>query len=401
MPIYAKSQVQEIIVNKSRNTEYHTWTLSHICITQNEITTYWSVKNNSPYDTYVQLTRNSHLLQNSDGEKHYAKSYSGLNLKQKILKPYTTINYSITFHRPLSKITTLSYVSDNFRIDSINIAENVSPLPKSSVIRQSDVDINIPKTKYKNDNTFCLIIANENYLETNISSVNFAHNDGMIFKEYCNTVLGIPEENITFYTDATLNQIRAGIKHLCNISETRFDNLKQTNLIVYYTGHGIPDISNKTGYLLPYDGYVDDISSAYSLSDMYGQLGNTSANQITVMLDACFSGGDRNNQSLYAHAKGIAIDIQPTQPKGNMVVLSAASGNEMAYPYKDKQHGLFTYFLLKKLQDTKGNVTIKELGDYIKQNVREQSNIEYHKIQTPSIIFSPSIINRENIKLIK
>jgi hypothetical protein len=37
-------------------------------------------------------------------------------------------------------------------------------------------------------------------------------------------------------------------------------------------------------------------------------------------------------------------------PQGNMVVFSAAQGDETAYPNNDEKHGMFTYFLLKKLQ---------------------------------------------------
>ena len=68
---------------------------------------------------------------------------------------------------------------------------------------------------------------------------------------------------------------------------------------------------------------------------------------------------------------------------GNSIVLSAATGDETAYPYKEKQHGLFTYFLLKKLQETKGDVTYGELYDYIKKNVNQQSVVVNQKSQTP------------------
>ena len=72
-------------------------------------------------------------------------------------------------------------------------------------------------------------------------------------------------------------------------------------------------------------------------------------------------------------------------PKGNMFTLSAASGNETAMPYKEKHHGLFTYYVLKKLQETKGNVTLKELSEYVIDNVRRQSTIVNKKPQTPQV----------------
>ncbi len=57
-------------------------------------------------------------------------------------------------------------------------------------------------------------------------------------------------------------------------------------------------------------------------------------------------------------------------------------------PYKENNHGLFTYYLLKKLQDTKGNVTLKELSDYVISNVKEQSNNINKKPQNPTVSLS-------------
>lgn len=83
-----------------------------------------------------------------------------------------------------------------------------------------------------------------------------------------------------------------------------------------------------------------------------------------------------------------------------MVVFSAASGDETAYPYKEKGHGLFTYFLLKKLQESKGNCTLGELGEYIQTNVRQQSVVVNRKSQTPTVVPSANIANDwKNLKL--
>ena len=230
----------------------------------------------------------------------------------------------------------------------------------------SDVDRNIPKTDIQNKNTFVVIIANEIY--QSVATVPFALNDGNIFRQYCEQTLGIPAKNIREQTNATGNQIKAQINWLRNVVEV-FDN---PNVIVYYAGHGIPDETSKTAYLLPVDGIVSDMSTCYKLDDLYATLGNMPAGHISVFMDACFSGSKRE-EGMLASARGVALKARPGQPKGNMVVFSAAQGDETAYPYKDKQHGMFTYYLLKKLQDTKGDVTLKDLGNYITSEVKKQS----------------------------
>jgi len=59
-------------------------------------------------------------------------------------------------------------------------------------------------------------------------------------------------------------------------------------------------------------------------------------------------------------------------------------------------HGLFTYFLLKKLQETQGNVTYAELSDYVNKQVKRQSVVINNKRQTPTVI--PSVSMGENWK---
>ena len=74
-----------------------------------------------------------------------------------------------------------------------------------------------------------------------------------------------------------------------------------------------------------------------------------------------------------------------------MVIFSAASGDETAYPYKEKGHGLFTYYLLKKLQESKGEATLQEIGDYVTEEVRRQSQVVNRKLQTPTVSASATM----------
>lgn len=64
--------------------------------------------------------------------------------------------------------------------------------------------------------------------------------------------------------------------------------------------------------------------------------------------------------------------------------------DETAYPFEEKQHGMFTYYLLKKIQETKGEVTLGDLGDYLTNEVARQSFIENGKKQTPTATPSAS-----------
>lgn len=251
----------------------------------------------------------------------------------------------------------------------------------------SDVDFDIPMANNISNNTFAVVISNEKYQME--KAVQYAENDGKTFADYCRKTLGLPEKNVHFVTNATLNNIKHEIKWLQDVITVYNGDAK---IIFYYAGHGIPDEQNKSAYLLPIDGYGSDVTTGYALEDLYKALGSLPSQSVTVFLDACFSGTKRDGEML-ASARGVAIKVKQATPVGNIVAFSAAQGDETAYPYKEEEHGLFTYYLLKKLQETKGNVTLGELSDYIKTQVERQSIVINGKLQSPSIVSTATVAN--------
>ncbi|MDE6535963.1 MAG: caspase family protein, partial [Muribaculaceae bacterium] len=254
----------------------------------------------------------------------------------------------------------------------------------------SDVDINIPQTKKTAENTFALIISNENYKQ--VENVPFAHNDGKVFEQYLKLAIGVPANHITHLQDASLSDIKFALNKLKDITEAYEGDSK---IIVHYSGHGIPDESTSEGYLLPADGYAKDPTTALKLSDLYQTLGNMNAKALILFMDACFSGAQRSG-GMIASARGVSIKVKEDKPIGNLVVMSAAQGDQTAYPYTDKEHGLMTYFLLKKLQETNGDVKLGELGDYITTQVKRTALVENGKAQVPSIYADEANSNWRN-----
>ena len=247
-------------------------------------------------------------------------------------------------------------------------------------VGESTVDVNIPENKPNtNTNTFALIISNEHY--KNVESVPFASADGRSFQRYCTRVLGIPEENIVQVTDATGGEMYGAVDRMKEL-QAAYEGMK---LLVYYSGHGLPDPSNGESYLLPVDATPRSIQTGYKLSTFYQQLTANNTGTVTFFLDACFSGTKRNGEIMDVAARGVAIKAREETPIGKVVVFSACSGSETAYPYENQKHGLFTYFLLKKLQEDKGKTTYKKLAEYISMNVKQQSIRLNGKLQTPTI----------------
>ena len=250
---------------------------------------------------------------------------------------------------------------------------------------ETSVDKDIPVADQYDMNTFAVIIGNEQYAED--VTVPYAGNDAKTFKEYVQRTFGVPEKQINYIENAGLNKIRTAVRWLAKAMEVTNG---KGRAIFYYAGHGIPDEASKTAYLLPVDGLSGDIESAYPLGKLYQELGAIPSERITVFLDACFNGGKREGDML-ASARGVAIKTKSIVPQGNMVVFTAAQGDETAFSLKSQQHGMFTYYLLKKLQESKGQLTLGDLSDYLTKEVKRESFEKNNKIQTPIVNTASSL----------
>lgn len=266
--------------------------------------------------------------------------------------------------------------------------KTIAELYKTTAI---DVDENIPVSAAKQEHVFALVIGNEDYttfqsgLETE-ANVDYAANDAKVVKAYFENTLSIPTDNITLLVNATAGQMLQAIDKLKMIANVLPG---EAEFIIYYAGHGLPDEVTKEAYLMPVDISGSSVTRGIKLKDLYSDLLVNKPKRVTVLLDACFSGGARN-QGLLA-ARGVRIKPNNEYITGQLVVLTSSSGSESSLPYHDKKHGLFTYFLLKKLQETKGDVDLKTLSDYLVKQVKLNSILHNNKPQTPQVNVSTAL----------
>jgi len=291
------------------------------------------------------------------------------------------------------RVTIELIIHDAFRNYQPQMLSQADSLQVKKELPKSDVDINIPQVTGSKDNVYVVIIGNEDYSssQTELNSevnVEFAVNDAKIFKEYCLKTLCVPEKNIFMKTNVTSAPMKKLIAKLAIIAELKGEDAE---LIFYYSGHGLPDEQTKEGYIMPVDVSGADIQNAIKISDLYSQLTEFPSKRVTVFLDACFSGGGRNKGLV--SLKGVKIKPKEELLTGNLVVFTSSSGDESSCVYKEKQHGIFTYYLLQKLQESKGDVTYKQLSDYIIEKVSLENVIINNKKQTPTISGSTSVQN--------
>lgn len=265
------------------------------------------------------------------------------------------------------------------RLGSASGSQNQEKSSSAYLVEPSDIDIEIPYTGIESNNTFALIIANENYGK--LANVPFARNDGNTFARYCRRTLGIPEKHIMMYSDASYGSMREAFSDLKMINEVAGKDMK---VIVYYAGHGAPDDATLEPYLIPVDAARVNKDVCIPLSYVYQQLGQMELSSAMVFLDACFSGATREDKMM-VNARGIARVPKKQGLHGNVAVFSATSEAETAMPYHEKGHGMFTYYLLKRIKETKGNVSLADLKEYVTKEVSLNSTIVNHKDQTPTL----------------
>jgi hypothetical protein len=239
-----------------------------------------------------------------------------------------------------------------------------------------DVDINIPSTARRQPNKFALVVGNENY--TSAPAVPFAKRDAKIFADYLTKTLGIPAENIFLEYDLTKAAFDSRIQRIALIPQVNPD----AEIIFYYAGHGLPSFETKEQYLIPTDVNESNLKNGIKFNELISSLNANEPKSLLILADACFSGGARTENLL----SGRSVRVKPKENhlSANTLILSASSNDQMAKAFFDKKHGLFTYYILLKLQSSKGKVTAVELFDFVKTNVSEKSILINGSLQTPS-----------------
>lgn len=283
-----------------------------------------------------------------------------------------------TYQIPDVKINLDNYLKQNTATQGSTGSGSATKI----LAKTSDVDKDIPETGKKNPNTYALIVANENY--KNVANVASALHDGQTFNEYCEKTLGIPKSQIIFLTDATSGDFWSEYENLKGRIENRPEDI---DVILYYSGHGLPDDETKEAYLLPVDARPQHSRTMIKLQEVYDGIGKLPNASLYAFMDACFSGSSRESGSKdtpVVAARGVALRHKETEPGGNVFVLSAASAQQTAFPYEEKDHGMFTYWLLKKLQDSKGNATLEDISSFVTDKVSATSQEINKRQQTPT-----------------
>ena len=263
-----------------------------------------------------------------------------------------------------------------------------------------DVDSNIPKTIMSNKDAVAVVIGNRNYEKNYVPTVEFADRDAKIFKQYLVNTFGYREGNIIYVPDASQSDFNSIFGTKGNYKGKLYNYIKsgESDIFIYYSGHGAPDFNSKQGYFVPVDCDPSLVAlNGYSLDTFYNNLSKLNYNSLTVVIDACFSGLSEKGM-LISDISPVFIDVKnPVIAGKNTTVFTSATGEQVSSWYRNKKHSLFTYYFLKALNgeaDKNGDkkLTLGEIRDYIDDNVPYMARRLNNREQTPQFIGDESKI---------
>jgi len=227
-----------------------------------------------------------------------------------------------------------------------------------------------------NPNALALIIGVANYKETPAKAM-YADSDAQIFYDYAMLKLGIPGSNIKELVNegAEETDILLATKKWI----ARSTKQGESDIYIFFAGHGLASSDGQDMYLLPYDGSPELLEDTAILRErLFKEVASSNPRSVTVFLDTCYSGTTRGTDMLIA-SRPIAIVAKEQAIPDNFTVFTAAAGDQTAKPLEEAKHGLFSYFLMKGMEgeadsNNDNAITAGELHAYVQSNVIQQSS---------------------------
>ena len=233
-------------------------------------------------------------------------------------------------------------------------------------------------------NAFALVVGIETYRDVE-AKASGAEADAEMFKKVVEKTLGVPEENVRYAVGdrATKVDIEKHIDWLLgNVPEGG-------RIFFYFSGHGAPDPSKGTPYLLPYDGDPSFLDrTALELDDVLARLSSGKAEDAVAFIDTCFSGS--GGRSVLPKGARPLVRVKKVATVSHVSLFSAASGDQISGPSEDGNHGVFTRYLGEGLgqgkadTDGDGNVTLSELSEWVGPRVAREAKRQ-NREQQPSL----------------
>jgi len=255
-----------------------------------------------------------------------------------------------------------------------------------------------PRMVDLSEDALAVVIGNQTYRHPDVPPVEFARRDASTMVHLLTEGWGLRQGNVLHQGPATLADFQRLFGRPGDPS-ARLHNLIQpgeTDLVLYYSGHGAPDPETGEAYLIPTDADPSLLRfTGYALGDLYQNLAALPFRRLIVVIDACFSGGAESG-SLLRDMSTVRIKAKnPTWEDRRVMLFTAGDLDQVATWYPDQQHSLFTYYWLQGVNgeadaNGDGKLLLHELKDYLLREVPYQARRLKNRNQIPQVKGDPA-----------
>jgi tetratricopeptide (TPR) repeat protein len=234
---------------------------------------------------------------------------------------------------------------------------------------------------------FALVIGVDEYEDTQINPLTGAANDAKALADALVRYAGFPRDQVILLASdqprerrPTHGEILARLSNLRGLVPA--DGL----LLVSFAGHGME--REGRGFLCPADARINgDMAlledTAISVEVMRERIRQTGVKQVVVILDACRNDpsgrGESENKLTESYAHEFNFDVRNRDVTA-FATLYATEVGSVAYEYKEKKQGYFTWALVEGLKgaaaNDKGEVTLAGLRQYLEEAVPKQVRLD-------------------------
>ncbi len=268
---------------------------------------------------------------------------------------------------------------------------------KSADMRLSvDVDVDIPRGTVSNPYGIAVIIGNQRYarMHKGLVDVSYAERDARVMKKYLEKVMGFKEQNIIYRENISSGDFRNifGSKDNPRGMLHNYIRRGESEVFIYYSGHGAPGPNGSTSYLVPVDATADYIANnGYDLHLFYNVLEKLPAKKVTVVIDSCFSGDSEAGLLFKNISPAMLKNAKPVRTIKNTVIFASADRGQVSTWYPAKRHSTFSYFFFKGIggeadSNRDKQITVSEMGEYLGKEVRYYAQRLSNRKQTPLVV---------------
>ena len=310
---------------------------------------------------------------------------SALSINGEVIPVTNSLNYRLNRTARIGSESIYSVVAVDQRGQSLTKTLSVkreAPTNKVKVVELNPAKIT--QSKYRD--AVAIIIGVEKYKR--LPKANYADVDAQTFYDYAKRALGVSADKIRLLVNE--NAERTEIRRTLDAWLPSVVKQNSTEVFIFYSGHGLPSKSGDSLFFLPWDAdkdYLED--TAILQSKFYDALIATKPKSVTVFLDACYSGINKNGEAIIANARPLSLKAKAEAVPPNFSVFSASAADEISQSSSELKHGLFSYYLMRGLEgeadsNHDGDLSMTEMFDYLKQSVEINSQLIGRK-QSPTL----------------